>query len=148
MELAVDKKIIKLNRTYLAEIETLLKKCGLPSEDCNQHLDNFYGMTKANRLITIGALQFRDSVALLRSVVVATDNRGQGLAAAMTRYLISLARLNRLSELYLLTETADGYFTRFGFCAVEREAVPDGIKTTQQFESLCPSSAQAMRLFL
>lgn len=148
MELAIDKKIINLDSSFVTEIETLLRKCGLPSEDCIEHLNNFYGMSNGNRLITIGALQFLDSVALLRSVAVATENRGQGLAAAMTRYLIEVARLNKMSELYLLTKTAEYYFTRFGFSPVERDRVPDGIKLTRQFASLCPSSAQAMRLFL
>ena len=56
MEMAIDKKIINLDSSHLLEIETLLEICGLPSGDCNEHLNNFYGITNGDRLITIGAL--------------------------------------------------------------------------------------------
>ena len=148
MEIPVDLQIVRLNRTHLSDIEVLLQNCGLPYEDCNEHLDCFNGITRDGNLIAIGALQFKGPVALLRSIAVHTENRSQGLAASVTRYLIELARLDGVRELYLLTETAEYYFTRFGFCPVTRENLPAEIKSTRQFESLCPASAQAMCLKL
>jgi amino-acid N-acetyltransferase len=148
MGLAGDQAIISLDKSYLSNVEALLQKCKLPYEDCNQHLDKFFGITSGDKLVAIGALQIKGTTALLRSIAVLPENRGLGLAAAMTRHLLGVARSNEVSELYLLTETAEGYFTRFGFHPVERDTVPTEIKSTQQFESLCPSSAQLMRLDL
>jgi len=51
-----EQAIIRLNESHLSDIETLLQKCALPFEDCNEQLDNFYGITSGNDLIAIGAL--------------------------------------------------------------------------------------------
>lgn len=142
-----DQAIIRLNESHLSDIETLLQKCDLPFEDCKEQLDNFYGITR-NDLIAIGALQIKDPVALLRSVAVQEANRGLGLAAAMTRHLLEVARSNGVRDIYLLTESAQHYFTRFGFQVVERKSLPAYVQSTRQFESLCPTSAKAMRLIL
>ena len=148
MGLSVDQRIISLNVSRLPDIVALLEKCDLPFEDCNEHLENFSGIISGRQLVAIGALQIKGSVALLRSIAVLPENRGQGLATLMTQHLLGMARSKHVRELYLLTETAELYFARFGFSLVERDSVPDAIKTTQQFETLCPDSAQVMRLYL
>jgi amino-acid N-acetyltransferase len=148
MGFSVDQQIISLNASHLSDIETLLQKCELPFGDCNKHLENFFGIISGERLIAIGALQIKGSVALLRSIAVPRENRGRGLAALMTQHLLGMARSKHVRELYLLTETAELYFAKFGFCLVKRDTVPDAIKATHQFETLCPASAQAMRLYL
>ncbi len=143
-----DQTIIRLNASHLSDIETLLQKCELPFEDCKEQLDNFYGITNGNVLIAIGALQIKGRIALLRSVAVLEGNRGTGLAVKMTQHLLEVARTNGVRDIYLLTESAEHYFTRFGFQAIERNSVPAYVQSTRQFESLCPASAQAMRLIL
>ena len=140
--------IIHLNASHLSDIETLLQECDLPFQDCKEQLDNFYGITSGNDLVAIGALQIKESIALLRSLAVLPENRGTGLAVKMTHHLLEVARTNGVQDIYLLTESAEHYFTRFGFQAVERKLVPDYVQSTRQFESLCPASAQAMRLIL
>ncbi|MCH8104905.1 MAG: GNAT family N-acetyltransferase [Proteobacteria bacterium] len=146
--LPVDSRIISLNASHLQAIESLLKSYNLPFEDCAEHLENFIGIIRGDKLIAIGALQIEGSTALLRSIVVYSEMRGAGLAVEITRYLLNIARNQGVRELYLLTETAESYFTRFGFCAVDRGTVPVEIQSTRQFGSLCPSSAQTMRLDL
>ena len=148
MRSSVDQQIIALNEVHMAEIEALLQNSELPYEDCDEHLDKFFGIINDDRLIAIGALQLKDPFALLRSIAVSPEHRGQGLAATITQHLLGVARSSHVRELYLLTETAERYFLKFGFSCVQRETVPDFIKTTKQFETLCPSSAQAMRLYL
>ena len=148
MRSLVDHQIIALNSAHLLEIEALLQNSELPYEDCHEHLDNFFGIINGDHLIAIGALQLKGSLALLRSIAVSPKHRGQGLAAKITHHLLGVARSSHVCEIYLLTETTERYFLKFGFCYVQRETVPDYIKTTRQFETLCPSNAQAMRLYL
>jgi amino-acid N-acetyltransferase len=143
-----EQAIIRLNASELSDIETLLQKCDLPFDDCNEQLDNFYGITSGNDLIAIGALQIEGQIALLRSVAVLEGNRGMGLAVRMTQHLLEVARTNGVRDIFLLTESAEHYFSRFGFQAVERDSVPAYVQSTRQFESLCPASAQAMHLIL
>jgi amino-acid N-acetyltransferase len=140
--------IISLNVAHIADIEALLQGCDLPFEDCRLHLQHFAGIIFGDKLIAIGALQYEDSVALLRSIAVHPESRGQGLAGLMTHYLMEQARTRKVQRLYILTETATAYFSRFGFYPISREAAPAAIRATQQFKSLCPTSAQLMRLDL
>ena len=141
-------QIVSLSRPHVADIEALLQLCDLPFEDCRLHVDNFAGIILDGKLIATGALQYEGSVALLRSIAVHPDSRGRGLAGMMTRHLLEQARARRVKQLYILTETAETYFTRFEFYSIRRQTVPVSIQATQQFESLCPASAQAMRLDL
>ena len=73
MGLPADRQVISLNTSHLSNIENLLQKCELPFEDCNEHLNNFFGMTSGDKLIATGALQIIGSVALLRSIAVLPD---------------------------------------------------------------------------
>ena len=111
-------------------------------------MNSFIGIINDDKLIAIGALQLDGPIALLRSIAVDPEYRSAGLAADMTRHLLRTAKQEGVKDLYLLTETAEQYFSRFGFHAVGRDTLPYGIRKTRQFESLCPASAQAMRLEL
>jgi amino-acid N-acetyltransferase len=148
MGLPTDLTIISLDSSHLSGIEILLRECDLPFEDCSEHLDHFFGVTEGDKLVATGALQIHGSIGLLRSIAVSLENRGLGLAAEMTKYLLDLAGSNKIKTLYLLTETAQDYFARFGFSPVDRDGIPAEIKSTRQFVSLCPTSAQVMRLYL
>jgi amino-acid N-acetyltransferase len=148
MGLSKQDLIVPLNRSNISDIEALLERCDLPFSDCSEHIQNFVGVIKSGNLIAIGALQYEGSVALLRSIAVHPDSRGQGLASAMTHHLIEQARSRKARQLYILTETAEAYFSSLGFYPISRQVAPAAIKATQQFETLCPSSAQAMCLDL
>jgi amino-acid N-acetyltransferase len=148
MGLSKQDLIVPLKRSHISDIEALLERCDLPFSDCGEHIQNFVGVINSDNLIAIGALQYEDSVALLRSIAVHPDFRGRGLASAMTHHLIEQTRCKGVRQLYILTETAESYFSRFGFYSIPREAAPACIQATQQFETICPSSAQLMRLDL
>ena len=140
--------IVSLNHSHIADIEALLGRCNLPAADCREQLQNFSGIIEGDQLIVVGAVQYHAEVGLLRSIAVHPEFRDRGLAATMTRHLLEKLKSHNVNEIYLLTETAVSYFERFGFSAIKRQSVADYIKTTRQFESLCPITAQAMRLDL
>jgi amino-acid N-acetyltransferase len=87
------------------------------------------------------ALELHRSGALLRSVVVAADRRGQGRLAGEA---LALARERGAERAYLLTETADCFFPRFGFRPIGRAEVPEDVRGSVEFVSACPESARAM----
>jgi amino-acid N-acetyltransferase len=60
--------------------------------------------------------------------------------------VLARARALGLRELYLLTTTAAGYFPRFGFETVGREALPPVLSASEELRGACPASAIAMRL--
>ena len=132
----------------LVGIERLLRTCRLPSDDIADHVQNFVIAEVADEIIGVGGLQVCGSEGLIRSIVIATDYRGKVVAEKLYRILEARARAMDFNALYLLTESAEGYFTRFGFTVVERDDVPRTIAETQQYRTLCPSSATVMMLSL
>ncbi|MFQ6017775.1 MAG: inositol monophosphatase family protein [Kiloniellaceae bacterium] len=83
--------------------------------------------------------------ALLRSVAVDARLRGRGLGGDLTEAALSLARELGLADVYLLTETADLFFPRYGFRRVERAEIPEAVRGSIEFTQSCPESAIAMK---
>jgi amino-acid N-acetyltransferase len=84
--------------------------------------------------------------ALLRSLAVRDDHKGQGIGSSIVR--AALVRLEQAgcSEFYLLTSSASDFAMRFGFEPIERSALPEAVATSCQVSSTCCAKAQCMRL--
>ena len=128
----------------LVAIRALLERSGLPTRDLESARPEFVVIREKGQVIAAGALQRFGSSALLRSVVVAADRRGIGLGAAIVRELERAACAAQISALVLLTETAADFFTRLGYRVTERSAAPQSMQASEEFRSLCPSSATCM----
>lgn len=138
--------IVRLGSANLAQLEDLLCQNNLPTQDCAEQAQNFYGIFDGEALIAAGGLEPASAFVLLRSVVVKEPYRSSGLAKKISAYLISLAEADGREAVYLLTETAETYFEGLGFSRVDRAQVPLDISQTRQFTSLCPATASCMVL--
>jgi amino-acid N-acetyltransferase len=85
---------------------------------------------------------------LLRSTAVATGWQSRGLGRHLVERAITEAESRGVKALYLLTTTAERYFPNFGFATIPREQVPEPVRATSEFKSVCPASATAMSLCL
>ena len=139
---------ISLTTEHLAAAKGLLQGNDLPFDDCDLHIENFIGVFDQQSLVGMGGIEVHGDLGLLRSVAIDETARGQGLGSAIVNYLHEQARSKGLRYLYLLTETAEAYFLAKGYEYQAREDLPAEIKSTEQFQSLCPASAQAMRFRL
>lgn len=127
------------------EIKDMLRSCLLPSEDLSSGLmDGFLVLRQAGALIGTVGLEKFGQVGLLRSLAVRGDSRGKSWGLQLTRQIEELARQHGLRELFLLTTTAEDFFTRQGYHIISREQAPASIQDTAEFKSLCPSSAVFM----
>lgn len=81
---------------------------------------------------------------LLRSVAVRSDRRGGGLGDQLVRAALVKADgdAGATANVALLTETAVGYFERFGFRPVDRTELPRALDASPQFAGACPDTAQ------
>lgn len=125
-------------------IRALLECSGLPTSDLDSARPEFAVIRENGQVIAAGALQRFGLSALLRSVVVAPDCRERGLGQTVVSELERLARTARLTQLVLLTETAVEFFAHRGYRAIERSSAPEGMQSSEEFRSLCPSSATCM----
>jgi amino-acid N-acetyltransferase len=80
----------------------------------------------------------------LRSLVVAPALRGHSLGDQLVRRLAAEARRKGVERFYLLTTTAEVFFAKRGFRKIARQAVPEAIAASREFNSLCPVSAVCM----
>lgn len=101
-----------------------------------------------DRIVGSAALEIYEPYALLRSVAVDDQLRGRGLGQLLTAEAIALARRKNLRAVYLLTETAAGFFPKLGFQPVARAEIPAAVQQSVEFTSACPASAAALMLRL
>jgi len=80
-------------------------------------------------------------VLLLRSAAVDAAHRGTGVGTALTRTALQRAAG---APIALLTTTADGYYPRFGFRAVDRTSLPPALGASAELRGACPATAVAM----
>jgi amino-acid N-acetyltransferase len=94
-----------------------------------------------DQLLGTASLERHGDALLLRSVAVRADQRGRGVGAELVRTALAAAGPRR--QVALLTETAAGWFPRFGFRPVERAALDPALAASAELAGACPATAQA-----
>lgn len=138
-------KLIKDTESFEA-FRSLLKSSGLPADDLDFNRDLLVGYYEGDELVGTGGLEVYGAYALLRSLSVKMGIRGKAVGSTITEYLLAEAKVRKLKGVYLLTETAHGFFQKKGFKDVPREEVPAEVKQSAEFSKLCSESAAVMCL--
>jgi len=130
------------HRPSLAGTNRLLEAAGLPVADLTAaHLEHFFYCGSATAPIGIVGLELLGTDALLRSLVVAPEQRSAGVGGALVERAERHACECGARSLFLLTTTAADFFGRRGYVAADREAAPPAIRATREFAELCPASS-------
>lgn len=125
---------------------SLLESSGLPASDLNEaSFEHFFGCGTKEQPSGIIGLEKLDDIGLLRSLVIAEENRGKGSGKALVETLERYAQSLGLQTLYLLTDTADRFFLKLGYQVVDRADVPEAIQQTAEFSHLCSDQAVVMK---
>lgn len=138
----------------IAEIEdlslltNLLGKCNLPQEGVEENISNMLLGFIDETLVASAGLEIYGHTVLLRSVAVHESFRDKGLGKSIVKASLCFAKEHDVTELFLLTTTAENYFPKFGFYKVDRTEVPDLVKTSIEFTNSCPLSAVVMVKYL
>jgi amino-acid N-acetyltransferase len=129
----------------LNPILELLARNTLPIDGVAEHLDTTIVAREAGKVIGCAALEIYGTSALLRSVSVAAQFQGRGLGHQLTEGALRTARSSGITEVYLLTTTAERFFPRLGFEPISRSEVPASVQASVEFTSACPTTAVVMR---
>jgi len=127
-------------------VKELLQEENLPVADLEvQRMPDFLIAESASGDVigSVGLEQFADC-ALLRSLVIAKDNRHAGLGRALVERLEALAQRCGAAQMWLLTIDAEDFFRRLGYTRRERSDAPEAIRGTDEFSTLCPGDACLM----
>lgn len=122
----------------------LLAEARLPTAGLDAHLGNALIVRERGLPVGGATVEVWEVDGLLRSVVVAPRLRSRGVGRQLTEAALGLAGRRGLRALYLLTETAAGFFTDLGFRTIPRAEVPAAVRSSVEFRGVCPESATVM----
>ena len=132
-------------RPRAVKVMKLLAACSLPNADLSApKLQHFFGCGAQSDPRGVVGVELYGDVALLRSLAVAEGVRGKGCGKRLVQEAEQYAGGNGVKRLYLLTTTAEAFFRSLGYAAVNRESVPESIRTTAEFSTLCSATAAVM----
>ncbi len=129
----------------LPALTALLVSAGLPSEDVGHPGQDYLLAFRDGALVGSVGLEKRGPLALLRSLAVVPELRRRGLGGQLYDRILAHALASGVREAYVLTTTAERFCAARGFERVERSRVPEALRMTAEFRSLCPASAVCMR---
>ena len=129
----------------LPAVEALLGSAGLPLDGVADAFRSGVVARDGGRIVGCAAVELYGDAALVRSVAVDAARRGQGLGARLIAGVEALARDGGAREAYLLTETAEGWFPRFGYAAISRVDAEPAIGASVEFTSACTETCSAFR---
>lgn len=122
-------------------LQDALLAADLPIDDLAEGGRSFYRFERGSRTIGYGGFEPHGAFALLRSLVVLPEARGQGNGRMIAEAIIDRARAAGCSDGYLLTTGAAGFFEHLGFRLLDRADAPGPILATRQATTICTTAA-------
>jgi amino-acid N-acetyltransferase len=130
------------------EVAALLATADLPLAGVEANLSNFFLAFRDDVLIGTAGLERYGNTALLRSVAVASTERGQGLGKALVQRELAYAASLEVRQVVLLITTAAKFFLSFGFQPISRTEFPLVAQASLEFQQACSATATGMSLML
>jgi amino-acid N-acetyltransferase len=141
--------MISFHQPASADALGLLDAANLPTADLTEaHFDYFWAAADGRKPIGLVGLEPFAPYGLLRSLVVCSERRNQGIGTHLVQHAENMARQLDITELYLFTATAQEFFEKFDFHPVPRRSAPEVIQRTREFRKLCPANSLLMRKYL
>ena len=138
-----------LQRPACASAARLLEDARLPAVDLTDELvEDFFCIGSRIEPAGLVGLEILGEHALLRSLVVTPGIRARGAGTALVGSAERHAKSRGVRELYLLTMTAEDFFSRRGYARIARDEAPEAIRATREFADICPTTSAFMRKVL
>lgn len=138
-------KIERNAQAAVPEVVALLDAAGLPTRGLvDVQTTILLTASDDGGLVGAAAVEPCEADGLLRSVVVASAERGRGIGKRLVTSAEAVAGEAGMESLYLLTEGADAFFSRLGYRTIDREAVPPAVQASEEYSVLCPVGAIVM----
>ena len=126
-------------------IADLLAGAGLPVVGLAGAFEHGVVARDGGSIVGAAAVELYGDAGLLRSVVVDPNRRGEGLGQRLVGAAEALARETGVTDLYLLTETAPGWFPRLGYEPVDRAVARSAVGASREFDLTCAVTGVALR---
>lgn len=137
--------IRKAEKKDLNPIRELLLSLKLPADGIEDHFDHFFVLIVDESITGTVGLEIYGTKALLRSLGVHENYQSLGYGRMLYETAINEVYSKKIDEVFLLTETAEGFFSNAGFERIAREEIDERLKASAEFQYCCPTSAVCMR---
>ena len=128
-----------------AAILALVAESGLPVDDLDDASRALFLVAElGSEIAGCAGIELTGIHALVRSLAVKPALRGGGIGARLLDATEQLCRQHGVRFAYLLTLTAEQFFTLRGYQRIERQDSPPGISSTTEFTTTCPASSVLM----
>jgi arsenate reductase (glutaredoxin) len=133
-----DRSITGSDPTLVAALTT----AKLPTSDVTEAGRSFFAYsTLAGEAVGFGGYELYGQDVLLRSIVVPEAQRSHRIGRNLVPLLLYRAFQKGARKAWVLTTTAEPFFSKIGFKVTERSTAPETILSTRQAKELCPSTA-------
>lgn len=129
----------------LPAVRRLLTESGLPLDGLMDVPTRLVVARDGDRVVGAGALEFHGQNGLLRSLIVTPELRASGIGSGIVTELERFADEKGLAGIYLLTETAEGFFSRRGYRRIGRDDAPAAVRVSVEWAVACGESAVPMQ---
>jgi amino-acid N-acetyltransferase len=123
----------------------LLESEQLPVSDLRKDMEHFFLAIVGDTTVGSIGLDPYGTSGLLRSMIVLPEFRKMGIAAHLVETLETHAKRQSINELFLITNTAEHFFSKMGFRKIQRDQLPDNVASSAEFNGLCPTSSSIMK---
>ena len=137
--------IARATDTQRRRVQDLLAAAGLPLDGLDDATTTLFVAEEGDELAGCAAVERYDEVALLRSVATRPEQRGQGIAAALTEAALADAQRHGARTAYLLTTSAEGYFARHGFHPISRSLADPRLSQSKEWGEVCRTATLMYR---
>lgn len=107
-------------------------------------MKNFFVAQKDGQLVGCAGIEIYDNIGLIRSVAVHPSSQGRGLGRMLVNTVQKFSVEKGLKKIYLLTETAEKFFSKQSYAVIPRDDADAKVKQSIEFTSLCPETAVCM----
>lgn len=143
--------VVQATTQDLPAVRALLQKVGLPITGIPEELGELWVIHNDENHEVVGcvALEIHDEIALLRSLAVNPERRGEGLGWMLAEMAQLRVRQRGFLQVCLLTEHATDFFAeKFGYKPVGRETLPEAVKGSSEYLRNQSERSVAMSLIL
>ena len=140
----MDVEVSAGTQTDLPRVIDLLNAAGLTTDGLMAVPTSLVVARVGGEVIGGAALEHYGAAGLLRSLVVSPDRRTSGAGSRLVAAAESEAGSLGMRGIYLLTETAQGFFDRRGYSLIGRDAAPDAVRSSIEWSEACSDAAIAM----
>lgn len=126
-------------------VEGLLTRAGLPTDGLDA--TELLVLEEGGAVVGVVGFEPYGDAALLRSLAVAPQRRGAGLARALLVAVFERMRARGVTTAYGLTTTIPNLLSKLGFTEIGRGDLLDALASSAQLQGpeACPSSARVFR---